>query len=137
MGSDTVPLIIPFFAYIVGIASVIGLMYGLSYILGERHEGPETARPYESGIEITGSARVRYHAQFYLIAILFLLFDLEVIFLFAWSIAAKIAGVPGYIGMLIFSAMIVIGLVYEWRMGAIDQLRRYAGYRPGGKGERP
>lgn len=114
----------PFLIYVAGIVFVLIVMYGLSYVLGERHMGPETDTPYESGIMVTGSARHRYPAQFYLIAILFVIFDLEVVFLVAWSIGAKGSGVPGYFGMLIFTVMLVVGLIYEWRMGAIDQLAK-------------
>jgi NADH-quinone oxidoreductase subunit A len=117
-----VSMLIPFVIYLAGVLLVLGFMYGLSFILGERHHGKETDHPYESGIETTGSARARYSAQFYLIAILFLIFDLEIIFLFAWAISARELGRAGYIGMVIFAVVIVVGLVYEWRVGALDRL---------------
>ena len=95
-------------------------MYGLSFVLGQRHVGRETNTPYESGIKTTGSARIRFSAKFYIIAMLFVIFDLEVVFLFAWAVSAKELGWPGYWAMLIFVVIIVIGLIYEWSAGALD-----------------
>ncbi|MBD3381939.1 MAG: NADH-quinone oxidoreductase subunit A [candidate division Zixibacteria bacterium] len=97
-------------------------MYGLSYLLGERHRDRETDLPYESGIKTTGSARIRFSAKFYLVAMLFVIFDLEVVFIFAWAIGARELGWPGYWGLIMFIAILVVGLIYEWRMGAIDWL---------------
>jgi NADH-quinone oxidoreductase subunit A len=115
-------LLPPFAVYLGGVLFIIAMMYGVAFITGERHKSRDTDRVYESGIEITGSARTRYSAQFYLIAILFVIFDLEVIFLFAWAVSAREAGIWGYIGMIIFAGIIIIGLVYEWRMGALTRL---------------
>lgn len=95
-------------------------MYGLSFILGQRHTDRETNFPYESGIKTTGSARVRFSARFYIVAMLFVIFDLEVVFLFGWAIGAKQLGWPGYWGLLVFIAILVAGLIYEWRVGALD-----------------
>jgi NADH-quinone oxidoreductase subunit A len=108
--------------YVLGIVLVLGVMYGLSYILGERHRESQTDETYESGIKPTGSARARYSAQFYLIAMLFVIFDLEVVFLFAWAIGVVELGLTGYLGMLVFALILIVGLFYEWRVGAIDQL---------------
>ena len=115
-------ILAPFAVYLAGVLLIIGMMYGVAWITGERHKSRDTDKVYESGIEITGSARARYSAQFYLIAILFIIFDLEVIFLFAWAVGAREAGVWGYVGMVIFAAIVVIGLIYEWRMGALTRL---------------
>lgn len=95
-------------------------MYGLSFVLGERHVGRETNTPYESGIKTTGSARIRFSAKFYIIAMLFVIFDLEAVFLFAWAVSAKELGWSGYWAMLIFVAVVVVGLIYEWSAGALD-----------------
>lgn len=95
-------------------------MYGLSFVLGQRHVGRETNTPYESGIKTTGSARIRLSAKFYIVAMLFVIFDLEVVFLFAWAVGAKELGWSGYWAMLIFVVIVVVGLIYEWRMGALD-----------------
>jgi NADH-quinone oxidoreductase subunit A len=132
-----VSMLIPMAFYLAGIVLVLGVMYGVSYVLGERHRGRETHRPYESGIETTGSARANYSAQFYMVAILFVIFDLEVIFLFAWAVSAGASGTWGYIGMLTFALILIVGLIYEWRMGALDKLWRRRGRplsRGGGQG---
>ncbi len=119
--SDTTFL--PFIIYILGALFVLGVMYGLSYLLGQRHSGRETGLPYESGISTTGSARMRFSARFYLVAMLFVIFDLEVVFMFAWAIGARELGWPGYWGLLVFVGILLIGLLYEWRMGALDWIR--------------
>ncbi|MBP1649665.1 MAG: NADH:ubiquinone oxidoreductase subunit [Bacteroidetes bacterium] len=111
---------LPLLFYTVGVLLIVGAMYGLSYIIGERHKGLATGVPYESGIKVTGSARVRFPSRFYLVAMLFVLFDLEVVFIFAWAVAARESGWPGYWVLLGFVAILVVGLVYEWRMGALD-----------------
>lgn len=95
-------------------------MIGLSYVLGQRHTGRATGEPYESGIVSTGSAQLRLSARFYLVAMLFVLFDLEVAFLIAWAIAFREVGWTGYYGALVFVGILVVALVYEWRVGALD-----------------
>ncbi len=89
-------------------------------VLGQRHRDRETADPYESGIVPTGSARIRLSAKFYLVAMLFVIFDLEVAFLVAWAIGFRRVGWVGYGGALVFVGILIAGLVYEWRMGALD-----------------
>ncbi len=111
---------VPLLIYIGGIILTLGVMYGVAYVLGERHRGRETGEIYESGIKTTGEGRFRYSAQFYLVAMLFVIFDLEVVFLFAWAIGAKELGWFGYSGLLVFVAIVVVGLIYEWRNGALD-----------------
>lgn len=115
--------LLPFLIYFMGVLTVLGTMYGLSYALGQRHSGRETNSPYESGIKITGTARFRFSVKFYLVAILFVIFDLEVAFIFAWAVAARELGWPGYWAMIVFVAVVVAGLIYEWRMGALDWLK--------------
>jgi len=95
-------------------------MLVISALIGERHEEPATGAAYESGILTTGSARVRFSPQFYLVAMLFVVFDLEAVFLFAWAIAIRDTGWPGYGAALAFVAVLVVGLAYEWRQGALD-----------------
>jgi NADH-quinone oxidoreductase subunit A len=111
---------VPFLVYVAGALFVLGVMYGLSYVVGQRHTDRETNFPYESGIKTTGSARVRFSARFYIVAMLFVIFDLEAVFLFAWAVGAKTLGMPGYWGFLVFVAVLGVGLIYEWRMGALD-----------------
>lgn len=92
----------------------------LSWILGQRHRAKAMDDPYESGIQVTDSARLRFPARFYLVAMFFVIFDLEVIFIFAWAIAFRDLGWTGYFGMLVFLLVLVVVLIYEWRMGALD-----------------
>jgi NADH-quinone oxidoreductase subunit A len=103
-----------------GLVLVIVLgMLGFSYVLGQRRDRA-ASEPFESGIVPTGSARLRFSANFYLIAILFVIFDLEAVFIFAWAIAFRELGWPGYAGVLVFIGILVAALIYEWRLGALD-----------------
>jgi NADH-quinone oxidoreductase subunit A len=114
--------LLPFLVYIGGVLFIVAAMYLGSYVLGQRHKDKETDSPYESGIKPTGSARTTLSVKFYLVAMLFVIFDLEVVFLFSWAVAARQLGWSGYWGMLIFVAILVAGLIFEWRMGALDWL---------------
>ena len=117
MGSETLwPLGLYFLIALV----VAGSMIGLSYVLGERHSDRATGQPYESGIVSTGSARVRLSVKFYIVAVLFVIFDLEAVFIFAYAVAYEEVGWAGYAGLLVFVAVLVVALIYELRMGALD-----------------
>jgi NADH-quinone oxidoreductase subunit A len=95
-------------------------MIGLSYLLGQRHQERATNEPYEGGILSTGSARMRFSSQFYMIAMLFVIFDVETIFIVSWAIAFEELGWYGFVGVLIFIILLVVVLIYEWRNGALD-----------------
>jgi NADH-quinone oxidoreductase subunit A len=99
---------------------MVVVMLTLSYLLGQRHRERATGEPYESGIVSTGSARLRFSAKFYLIAMLFVIFDLEAVFIFAWAVAFRELGWAGYLGALVFIGVLVAALIYEWRIGALD-----------------
>lgn len=105
-------------------ALVIGLcvaFLGLSFVLGQRTRlRPATVEPYESGIVGTGSTAFRLSSKFYLVAVFFVIFDLEAVFIFAWAVAAREAGWAGYIELLIFILILLAALVYLWRLGALD-----------------
>lgn len=117
MGSETLwPLGLYFLIALV----VAGSMIGLSFVLGERHADRATGQPYESGIVSTGSARVRLSVKFYIVAMLFVIFDLEAVFIFAYAVAYEEVGWPGYAGLVVFVAILVVALIYEYRMGALD-----------------
>ncbi|MFA5865837.1 MAG: NADH-quinone oxidoreductase subunit A [Phycisphaerae bacterium] len=92
----------------------------ISYFLGQRHRQRATGEPFESGMLPTGSARVRFSAEFYLVAMLFVVFDLESVFIFAWAVAVRELGWVGYAEAMIFIGVLLAGLVYLWRMGALD-----------------
>ena len=114
------PLLWPLVVYFAAVIFLVAAMLGLSYVLGERHEDPATGQPYESGIVSTGSARLRLSADFYLVAMFFVIFDLEAVFLFAWAIAFREVGWGGYLEALVFIGILVAALVYLWRLGALD-----------------
>jgi len=92
----------------------------LSYLLGQRHRERSTNLPYEGGIQQAGSARLRFSAQFYLVAMLFVIFDVEAMFIMLWALGFYDLGWPGYIGVSIFVVQLVVVLIYEWGIGALD-----------------
>ena len=110
----------PLVVYFVAVILLAVGMLGFSYLLGQRHQAKAAGEPYESGIVSTGSARLRFPAQFYLVAMLFVIFDLEAVFIFAWAIAFLELGWNGYIGVLVFIGALAIALVYAWRLGILD-----------------
>jgi NADH-quinone oxidoreductase subunit A len=116
---DAVPLW-PLLMYAAIVLSLALAMLGISYVLGQRHKERATQEPYEGGILSTGSARIRFSAQFYMIAMLFVIFDVETIFIVSWAIAFRELGWYGYAGVLIFIILLVVVLIYEWRNGALD-----------------
>ena len=115
----TWPLLIYFVFVVVLVAAVIGL----SYLLGQRHSEPGTGEPYEGGIVSEGSARVRFSIRYALVAMFFVVFDLEAVFLFAWAGAARELGWPGYWAVVLFVATLAAALIYIWRAGALDWVR--------------
>jgi NADH-quinone oxidoreductase subunit A len=110
------PLGIYFFA----VVAIVAIMILLSYVLGERHREKQTNEPYESGIVSTGSARVRFGIKFYLIAMFFVIFDLEAVFIFAWAVSVKENGWQGYAEMMVFIGILTATLAYLWRIGALE-----------------
>lgn len=95
-------------------------MLGLSFVLGQRHKERATGEPYEGGIVSAGSARLRFSSQFYLIAMLFVIFDVETIFIVSWAVAFPELGWYGYVGVMVFVILLFVVLIYEWRNGALD-----------------
>ena len=110
----------PLLLYAAAVLAIVGGMIGISYLIGERHKAPETDDPYEAGIESTGQARLRFSAHFYLVAMFFVIFDLEAAVIVTWAVAFKELGWPGYIAVAVFIGILVAVLVYEWRIGALD-----------------
>jgi NADH-quinone oxidoreductase subunit A len=95
-------------------------MISLSSVLGERHKERLTDKPYESGIPPTGNARLRFSSHFYLIAIFFVIFDLDAVFILAWAISFRELGFAGYLGILVFIGILLVVLVYEIGIKALD-----------------
>jgi NADH-quinone oxidoreductase subunit A len=107
-------------AYIAVVLSVVIGQVILSHLLGSRHSGRAANEPYESGIIGQGSARVRFSATFYLIAMFYVIFDLEVVYIIGWAAAFRELGWSGYCKMVIFIVILVIALVYLFRIGALE-----------------
>ncbi len=106
--------------YFVAVLLLVTAMLAVSHVLGQRHNEHATGSPYESGILSEGSARVHLSAKFYLVAMFFVIFDLEAVFIFAWAIAARELGWTGYWEILVFISVLVAALGYLWRLGALD-----------------
>lgn len=104
---------------LVGIAvGVVPLVLG--YILGPNRPDAAKNSPYECGFEAFEDARMKFDVRFYLIAILFILFDLEIAFQLPWAVALQDVGMTGFVAVLIFLTVLVVGFVYEWKKGALN-----------------
>lgn len=110
----------PFLFYTALVLAVVATMLGLSFFLGQSINRKYKNTPFESGIISVGSAHFRISVHFYLSAILFIIFDLEVVFLFAWAVAVEQAGWPGFIEISVFIAILLLALFYLYRIGALD-----------------
>jgi len=110
----------PFLLYAALVVLLLSAILTLSYLLGQHHKDRATDEPYEGGIVQAGSARLRFSAQFYLVAMLFVIFDVEAVFIMLWALGFYELGWPGYIGVAIFIAQLVVVLIYEWGIGALD-----------------
>lgn len=110
----------PLIVFALAVISLVGIMIGLSYVLGERHREKTTDEPYESGIPPTGDARLRFSSGFYIIAMFFVIFDLDAAFIMLWAVSFRELGLAGYIGILVFIAILMVLLVYELSTGALD-----------------
>jgi len=110
----------PLAVYFAAIVLIVAAMLGLSSILGQRHRERATGEPYESGIVSTGSAQIRVDIKFYLVAVIFLVFDLEAAFLYAWAVAVRETGWAGYAEVLVFVGVLAAALAYLWRLGVLD-----------------
>lgn len=123
----------PLAAYFAAVIVLVATMIALSFVLGQRHMERATAEPYESGIVSHGDARIRLSAKFYLVAMFFVIFDLEAVYLFAWAIAVPELGWLGYAVVLVFVGILLAALAYLWRLGALDWgTSGRAGARSGG-----
>ena len=94
-------------------------MIGLAALLGTRL-WPCQNKPFESGVDSVGNARLRFSAKFYLVAMFFVIFDVEALYLFAWSVSVRESGWVGFIEATIFITLLLVGLLYLWRIGALD-----------------
>ena len=111
---------LPIFIFI-GVALLFSLVIvGLTFLRAPYHPTPEKQSPYECGFEPFSSSRMRFDVRFYLVAILFIIFDLEVIFLFPWAISLGEIGLLGFGSMMFFLSILTIGFIYEWKKGALE-----------------
>src|SRR5678809_768003 len=102
----------------VGLGVGVGPMV-LGRLLGPNRPDPEKLSPYECGFEAFEDARMKFDVRFYVVAILFILFDLEIAFLFPWATVINDIGLPGFLAMMLFLGIMVVGFVYEWMKGAL------------------
>ena len=109
-----------FAVFLLGVFGLIAFMLGLSSLLGSKAWGRSKNDPFESGMLPVGSARLRLSAKFYLVAMLFVIFDVEALYLFAWAVSVRESGWAGLIEATVFIAILLAGLVYLWRIGALD-----------------
>jgi NADH-quinone oxidoreductase subunit A len=99
----------------VGVAPMV-----LGKLLGPSRPDPEKLSPYECGFEAFEDARMKFDVRYYLVAILFILFDLEIAFLFPWAVVVNEIGMAGFLSMMMFLGILVVGFVYEWMKGALE-----------------
>ena len=110
----------PLAVYAGCVLCLAALMLVLSHLLGERHRDRGTDQPYESGIRPTGSAWLHFDVKYYLIAMFFVIFDVESVFIYAWAVALLQAGWRGFAAMAVFTGLLLAALFYIWRMKALD-----------------
>lgn len=110
----------PVAVYFGAVILLAAFMVVSSYLLGQRHMEKATGEPYESGIKPTGSAWIRFDVKYYAIAMFFVIFDVETVFVYAWAVALYDVGWVGFAGMAIFIGTVLAALAYLWRVGALD-----------------
>lgn len=120
--------------FLLVLALLCAAMLGISYFIGSRNRGRAGMEPFESGVVSVGNARLRLSSKFYLVAMFFVIFDVEALFLYAWAISVRENGWPGFIEITIFITVLLAGLAYLWKVGALDwapqSRRRRAGNAP-------
>ena len=113
---DYLPLVI-----FIGIAFVIStILLVVPFVIAVRKPDPEKVSTYECGFEAFEDTRMRFDVRYYLVAILFIIFDLEIAFLFPWAVVLDSIGMFGFLAMMVFLGILVIGFIYEWKKGALE-----------------
>jgi NADH-quinone oxidoreductase subunit A len=103
------------------VAGAFGLLLlVLGFVLGPRRPDPEKLSPYECGFEAFEDSRTKFDVRYYLVAILFIIFDLEIAFLFPWAVSLDAIGGFGLLSMAVFLTVLVVGFIYEWKKGALE-----------------
>lgn len=121
MPNTTHPAVLwPLLLYFILVVIVAAALLWFTYYVGERHREQATTEPYESGMLPTGSARIRFPADFYLIAMFFVIFDIETVFIVTWAVSMRHLGWTGFVSIAMFIGVIFVALAYLWREGALD-----------------
>ncbi|HEY8519169.1 MAG TPA: NADH-quinone oxidoreductase subunit A [Gammaproteobacteria bacterium] len=110
----------PLGVYCGAVLALVALVLGASHVLGERHRDRATGDPFESGVVPVHRARFRMRAKFYVVAMLFVIFDVEAVFILTWGLVAREGGWPAYVEIAIFVGVLLAALAYLWRLGALD-----------------
>ena len=111
---------LPILVFLVIAAALGFVLLSLGFILGPRRPDAEKLSPYECGFEAFEDSRMKFDVRYYLVAILFIIFDLEIAFLFPWAVSLDVVGTFGLVAMAVFLAVLVIGFIYEWKKGALE-----------------
>lgn len=109
-----------FGVYMLAGITICLVMIGLAALLGGKAYGRAKNKPFESGVDSVGTARLRFSAKFYLVAMFFVIFDVEALYLFAWSVSVRESGWVGFVEAAVFIILLLVGLIYLWRIGALD-----------------
>ena len=104
---------------------VLGILFGVGpviagFVLGPQRPDSEKLSPYECGFEAFEDSRMKFDVRYYLVAILFIIFDLEIAFLFPWAVVLEEIGMFGFAAMMVFLGILVVGFIYEWKKGALE-----------------
>ncbi len=111
---------LPILIFIVIGFAIGAVMMGMGFMLGSRKPSEEKDSPYECGFEAFEDARMKFDVRYYLVAILFIIFDLEIAFLFPWAVVLGEIGMVGFAAMAVFLGILVVGFIYEWKKGALE-----------------
>src|SRR5450755_377134 len=114
------PHYLPILIFLIVATGLGGLLIVLGFLFGPRHPSAEKLAPYECGFEAFEDSRMKFDVRYYLVAILFILFELEIAFLFPWAVVLPEIGLFGFWSMMLFLGILIIGFVYEWKKGALE-----------------
>ncbi len=120
MSSELVQTYFPVFVFLLLAIGMAGVMVGLSFLLAKQKPDAEKLSPYECGFDPFSDARHKFDVRFYLVSILFIIFDLEIAFLFPWAVSLGSIGLFGFWSMMVFLGVLTVGFIYEWRKGALE-----------------
>ncbi len=120
MSTELVETYLPVFVFLIIAIGMATVMIGLPFLIAKQKPDAEKLSAYECGFPAFEDARVKFDVRFYLVSILFIIFDLEIAFLFPWAISLGQIGMLGFVSMMIFLAVLTVGFIYEWRKGALE-----------------